>query len=243
MMGENFASVMVDVGISDKIKGVPRDLAVITLHYKHPDDRGLPTNAEFDAVIGVENLLENFVAFGHDAYVGRITKQGRRHFFIYTKREASRWNTLVDQMIEKSGYAIDVSLEEDPQHETYWKYLYPTPDDWRVIHDMSVCEQLAKSGDDPSIERRIDHWVYFPDATSAQPFVDWAVKEGFSHDADLSGPDDNGRYCVRLHHVGPARQRAISNRTIALRRQADELGGEYDGWETSVERGTTASGT
>ena len=176
MMGENLASIMVDVGIAKTIKGVPRDLAILTLQYKNPDDRGLPGDAEFEPVVAVEKLLEDFVAFGHDTYVGRITKEGERLFFVYTKRDESRWQTLVNRMIGESGYSIDLSLEHDPQQETYWKYLYPTPDDWQVIKDMAVCEQLVKSGDNPTIERQIDHWAYFPDAGSAQQFVGWAVK-------------------------------------------------------------------
>jgi hypothetical protein len=29
----------------------------------------------------------------------------------------------------------------------------------------------------------------------------------------------------------------ITDRTILCRRKAEELGGDYDGWETSVEKG------
>jgi hypothetical protein len=53
-MGDDLASVMVDVGISDGIEQTPSNLATIHLTYKKPDERGLPTNEEFDAVIALE---------------------------------------------------------------------------------------------------------------------------------------------------------------------------------------------
>lgn len=233
-MGENLASIMVDVGIAEKIQAAPKDLAVLTLTYHRPDERGLPTNEEFDAVVAVEKQLENFVAFGRDAYVGRITKEGVRNFFVYTARAESRWKTLVDQLIAESGYRIELSIDSDPAHQTYWKYLYPTPDDWRVIHDMSVIEALEKSGDDPAAQRKIEHWSYFPDEAMARRFAAWATSDRFTLDAENSGPGDNGKFCVRLFHVGSTVQRTVSNHTIALRRKAEEFGGEYDGWETVV---------
>jgi hypothetical protein len=235
-MGENLASIMVDVGISQTIKGAPRDLAILSLTYKHPDDRGLPTNEEFDAVNAVEKQLQNFVAFGRDAYVGRITKEGERIFFIYTVREESRWQILVERLIAESGYRIELQMEHDPEHHNYWKYLYPTPDDWQVIRDMAVIEGLKKSGDDQDADHTIDHWSYFPDEVSAKRFIAWAVSDRFTHDPARSGPGQNGKYCVYLSHVGVTRQRPLSHYTCALRRKAEEHGGEYDGWGTTSVR-------
>ena len=135
----------------------------------------------------------------------------------------------------RAGYELELQIDADPQHSQYWKYLYPTPDDWRVIHDMAVEDQLRKSGDDPSIERRVDHWVYFDSEAAAKPFITWALSDRFSLDPELCAFSD-GKYCVRLFHVGTSHQRAVSSHTIALRQKAEHFGGNYDGWETSVEK-------
>jgi hypothetical protein len=235
-MGENLASIMVDVGISQKIKGAPRDLAILSQTYKHPDDRGLPTNEEFDAAVAIEKQIENFVAFGRDAYVGRITKEGERIFFIYTLREESRWQVLVDRLVAESGYEIELQMEHDPEHYNYWKYLYPTPDDWQVIGDMDVIESLKKSNDDPEADHKFEHWSYFPNEASARRFITWAQSDRFTYVAEESGPTDDGKHRVIVCHVGPTIQRNVSNHTIALRRKAEEFGGEYDGWETAAVR-------
>src|SRR5690349_7232074 len=147
-MGDHLASILVDVGISKTIGKTPSTLATVRVTYQQPDDRGLPTNAEFDAVSALEGQLEAFVKLGRDSYVGRITSQGERTFFIYTKRDEPRWDKFVEQLAENTGYALGLLVEEDPEHSHYWKYLYPTPDDWQVIQDMDVCEALKKNGDD-----------------------------------------------------------------------------------------------
>jgi hypothetical protein len=231
-MGDHRASIMVDVGIAKGIAHAPPDLAMIFLDYKQPDDRGLPTNVEFDAVIALEDRLDTFVGAARDVYVGRITKHGQRIFFIYTMREESRWATFVKQLATDTGYELDLQFEPDPEHENYWKYLYPTADDWQVIADMDVVASLAKSDDDPDADHTIEHFAYFPDEESAAAFIAWAVADRFTHDAEHSGWGENKKYCVRLEHVGPTQQRAISSHTIALGRKAKELGGEYDGWGT-----------
>src|SRR5688572_2847165 len=118
-----------------------------------------------------------------------------------------------------------------------WHDLYPTEDDWRVIHDLEVLDQLRKRGDDGHAERQIDHWVYFDDDKAAAPFVSAAEAAGFTHDAKHSHRAEDGTYCVRLNHFGPATIESVSRRTIALRRKAEEFGGKCDGWETPVVTG------
>ena len=232
-MGDNLASIMVDVGISSTIERAPPDVAVLALTYKSPDHRGLPTNEEFAAVSAVEDQLKAFVDLSKDAFVGRITKEGERIFFIYTSRNAARWEKFRKQLSERSGYVFTLSVSPDPEHQEYWKYLYPTPDDWQVISDMSVVEAMKKSGDDKDAEHKIEHFTYFPDEASARKFIDWAVSDRFKHDPEQSGQRD-GKYCVFLYHLGVTHQTDVSNHTIALRRKAEELGGEYDGWGAAV---------
>lgn len=233
-MGDNLASIMVDVGISDTIEHAPRDVAVLTLAYKAPDHRGLPTNEEFAAVSAVEDQLQAFVDLSKDAFVGRITKEGERIFFIYTSRDAARWEQFRKQLSERSGYDFTLSVQPDPEHQEYWKFLYPTPDDWQVISDMAVIEAMQKAGDDENAEHKIEHFSYFRDEQSARRFIAWAVSDRFKHDPEQSGPQDDGRYGVFLYHLGVTQQTDVSHHTIALRRKAEEFGGEYDGWGASV---------
>jgi hypothetical protein len=234
-MGDHRASIAVDVGVAESIESAPPVCARVRLTYKNPDDRGLPTNDEFDAVSALEDDLVAFVAESPgDVFVGRLTAAGTRTFFTYTRRDESEWAQLVGRLTAKSGYGLEYLVGEDPGFTHCRSTLYPSADDWRVILDNDVIDSVNKHGDDGSKPRQIDHWTYFASEAAARPFIDWAVSDRFVFDAEYSGVDEDGRYCVRLHHVGPAQRHEVSRYTLALMRKAAELGGEYDGWETVV---------
>jgi regulator of RNase E activity RraB len=96
---------------------------------------------------------------------------------------------------------------------------------------------LAEHGDDGSISRRIDDWAYFDDAKSADAFASWAVKNGFFIEK-TSAPDGetNDQYGLQLFHMATAELSEVTRTTSRLMKKAEELGGTYDGWETSVEK-------
>jgi len=74
-----------------------------------------------------------------------------------------------------------------------------------------------------------DDWKFFMCAMGdnlASIMVDVGIAESIERTP--------GRYCVFLYHLGVTRQTNVSNHTIALRRKAEEFGGEYDGWGAEV---------
>jgi len=97
-----------------------------------------------------------------------------------------------------------------------------------------VIEALEKAGDDREAEHVIEHFAYFPDEASARRFADWATSDRFTYVEKESGWTEDKTYGVRLNHVGNTIQGDLSSFTIALRRKAEEFGGEYDGWGTEA---------
>ncbi|HTD73422.1 MAG TPA: DUF695 domain-containing protein [Steroidobacteraceae bacterium] len=233
-MGESTAFIFVDVGITETIDRAPANLVKIRLAYKNPHPNGLPSDEEFYAVGSIERALETFVTETSGWYIGRVTVDGHRHFYVYSAKEEAHWSSFLDSLSATTGYQLEADTRSDPQHEGYWQDLYPTDDDWQVINDLAVIDAIDRNGDNGTEPRQIDHWVYFGNQTGMLPFLTWARSEGFTHDEANSSSTDDGRYCLRLSHHGPAEITEISHRTIALRRKALEYGGEYDGWETPV---------
>ena len=233
-MGEDQAFIYLNVSIDDAIAEAPQSLAKLRLTYKSTHPNGLPMDVEFEPVKEIEDRIEGYSKEADDWYVGRVTVSGHRIFYVYTSRGEPDWTDFVTTLSAESGYEIRLSLRDDPAHRGYHDDLFPTEDDWRVIHDLQVIEALARSGDDGSETRKVDHWVYFDTKASATDFVTWAESDRFTEDAEYSHPTDDGRYCVRLYHHGTVKIGDISSHTIALRRKAEEYGGDYDGWETLV---------
>jgi len=234
MIGDDVAFIYLNVGASDAIDSAPKDLAKIRLAYKSPREDGLPTSAEFDAVSAIEDRIEEFAGKAADWYVGRITVAGHRVFYVYTHQAEKAWKTFVDRLAEDTGYQFQLAHSADPEHKGYREELYPTEDDWQVIEDLRVIEQLENRGDAVSQPRKVEHWAYFKDEASASAFAQWAAGDRFTLAAKPAQKTQDGTYRVRLFHHGTMQIDDISSHTIALRRKAAELGGEYDGWESPV---------
>lgn len=233
-MGDDQAFIYLNVGLQEKINGAPSSLAKIKVTYKTPKPNGLPTNDEFEPVKQIEDWIDDYSKDAGDWYVGRATVAGCRHFYIYTGRDESSWNDFVARLRIDSGYEIGLFLRDDPEHLGYRDDLYPTADDWQVISDLQVIENLESHGDEGSESRKVDHWIYLPDKATAMKFVTWAENDRFTEEPEFSHETDDGKYCVRLFHHGTIKIGDISSHTIALRRKAAEYGGDYDGWETPI---------
>lgn len=232
-MGTDRAFIFFDYGIRESIDLAPKQLAVLRLKYKTPNENGLPTNAEFPPVSTIEDRLVPFSEKHGGYFVGRITVQGHRYFYVYLN-DVSPLEGFAGEISADFDYQIEFSMRDDAKHEGYWNELFPTDDDWQVIMDLQVLENLEKHGDDGSTLRIVEHWSYFSDEHSANAFVQWAVADRFTYQPQYSGSEDDGRRCIRLSHTGTLNLDDITSHTIALRRKASELGGEYDGWEVPV---------
>lgn len=233
-MGANRAFIFVNVAMKETIDRAPTTLCKVRLKYRHTHSNGLPADQDFEAANQIEDRLCAFAADAQDSYAGRVTVAGHRYFYFYTTQSESAWKKLAKTLSSEFRFRLEVSHRDDPSRSGYYNELYPTPDDWCVIRDLKVIEAAEEQGDDGSQARRIDHFCYFDRPHSARRLLVWALKNGFEHDAKLSGRGDDGRYCVRLHHLSTLEISDISHYTISLRRKCEDFGGEYDGWETEV---------
>ncbi len=234
-MGEDPAFIFLDVGIRDTIdKQAPPNLVRLCLTYKSPSPNGLPTEKEFEPVKAIEDKIELFSQQNNHWYVGRITVDGHRYFYIYTFESDEYWRNYASNLSSDTDYKLVSSFRDDPKHGGYWNELYPTADDWRVINDLSVLKALEERGDDGAASRKVDHWIYFDTEENAQPFITWATSNGFTFSPEESHTTEDSQYCVRLHHHGTLELSDITSHTIALGKKAEEFDGDYDGWEVPV---------
>ncbi|MDJ0705386.1 MAG: DUF695 domain-containing protein [Leptolyngbyaceae cyanobacterium MO_188.B28] len=191
-IGEHSAFILLDIGAYEVIEQAPSSLAKIWLTYKSPREDGLPTNEEFDQVKEIEDRIDGFSQSNDDWYVGRVTVDGQRVFYVYTSREESEWKHFLSEVSNETHYDLDLSFLEDPSHEIYEKELYPNEDDWQVIKDLQVIDALNSYGDDGSEARKVDHWVYFDDKVSASEFIKWAESDRFTEDRRFSTRTEDG---------------------------------------------------
>lgn len=234
-MGEHAASVFYDEGIAETLDSeVPTNLLAVRLPLRAPYENGLSSNEEFDALNAFEDDFTALVEAHAAVFVGRITMNGHRHFFVYTAEgDEDLWAARIRPLGESHGYALALYVEADPTHRTYWTELYPKDTDRRVMADISVLRNLAEHGDDGSAVRHVDHWAYFDDEASARTFAHRVAGHGFSVSACAQMPDEP-RWQVILGHETALFLNDITAHTLRLQHEATALGGSYDGWETVV---------
>ncbi|QQE12074.1 DUF695 domain-containing protein [Planctomycetota bacterium] len=229
------AFIFADIGISEVIDThLSQTLATINVTFKYPSPTGMPHPDEYDTIRMIEEQIEAFSENNNDHYVGRITNDGQRDLYIYTNNPQQHWQDFVAKLPEASSYTITAKVTDDSQHATYWDKLYPTSEDFRAIADLHLIRLTQEENDDNSQPRNIDHFIYFNKQLEAQPFIDWATRNNFTHLHSESHITDENQYCVRLAHRGTLELSDIIPHTITLSNQAEIHGGIYDGWETEL---------
>lgn len=206
----------------------------VQLSFHNPTESGMPTSDEYPALKRLDQALEQGLDGQHTAYVGRVTVAAKRFFYFYTRLNEDEARARVSQVAGGSGYLLTTLYEPDPKKERYWRELYPTDDDWQVIRDISVIDQLNENGDDNEVPRDVQHWAYFNTANDVGEFMQWLDQHGY-RSIQRCPPSDDNRLGVTFVHTGTMRLADITQHTIRCARRARELGGDYDGWETSVE--------
>ncbi|MCA8092179.1 DUF695 domain-containing protein [Burkholderia anthina] len=234
-MGDHQAFISFNNSYAEIAESDPRTaLLSVRVTLAHPTPDGLPSSDEFADLTRIEDLLDAAVIAKDGVQVGRITVDGNQDFMFYVPFDEAAATEIVDSLAEQTTYALQYAYQDDPDKETYWRTLYPTDDDWQLMRDMRVLEALRQQGDACDVNRRVMHWAYFPEPSDAHQFADWAEAKGYP--VESVAPTEDGKSAVRFAHEGATTLADITRHTLAINREVRSLGGEYDGWETSVEQ-------
>ncbi len=233
-IGEATAFISYDHGIGETLDDIEIEtLLKIRIRFLAPDE-GLPTTDEFPVLTELEDAVREFVEAQGGAYVGRITTGGWRYLYSYLQSDARTVQPFLGSLSRAKGYDIEFSFEDDPDHRGYWDDLRPSPADWRVIQDLRVIESLRDHGDALRKQRPIDHFATFPTPESRHRFRLWAEAEGFAVTAQTEPADHPPRYGIQITHESIPRLTQITRITLPLMTRINTLGGDYDGWGTTV---------
>jgi hypothetical protein len=232
------ASIFVDLALAcaAPIAHSPA-LAYVFLEMNAPRPDGLSSQTEFATLAAIEDALEKeLCAERRTVYVGRSTSAGRRDFFFYCG-DAGDWKERVDAVMRRfPDYDFDCGARGDREWRTYFEFLYPSPEDHQRMRNRRVCFNLEKHGDALAEEREIDHWADFPSAAARAAFIERAEALGFRLRGSRDPEKPGDRFGVRLYRRDVPSFDGIDNVTLPLFQLAEELGGDYDGWETLVIR-------
>ena len=157
--------------------------------------------------------------------MGRNTSGGHRDFYFYPG------NIEIEALLKAAmanwpDYVFQTGARSDPEWSTYWRFLYPSPEDLERIGNRDVVDRLLKNGDDIEQPRKIDHFAVFKTILDRDRFLQYLSAAGFAV-AEL-GETAKADFSVEFNRID--RPDRIDDVTIALFRAAKDNNGEYGGW-------------
>lgn len=232
------ASFYIDLGLAE-IAPVEemRHFICVTLELNNPDDFGLCIPTEQRALVRIENKLVTSLMDDHNIiYVGRLTLDGKRSFYFYTSETTDIETTILESLAGFPGYDYDFEIKEDCEWDCYFGFVYPEFNELEWILERQMIEDLAKCNDNTTQGREVNHWIYFKSKKAREKFIAQVIAKGFNIESADTIPqfDKKFKYSLIISRVDDMESDVVDDLTISLWSLADEFGGRYDGWETSL---------
>lgn len=239
-VNDKLGSFCVDLGlhkvapIADK-----ENLVWVSIKMNQPREDGLSSQEESSLLGDIEDTLVAKIVSSHNAiFVGRLTSDGDRDLYFYFGDDTTLYEkTISEVMINYPKYQFDFGSKEDKDWGGYFDFLYPLPQQFQSIQNRRVIEQLEKGGDKLTIEREVFHWIYFKSDNDREKFLEKIKNDNFSivsKDSDKSWGEFPFQLQIKRNDM--VNHNSVDDYVIYLWEIANEIGGEYDGWETSIEK-------
>jgi hypothetical protein len=226
---------MVDLGLLGQapIQAKPW-LLWVWVYMQMPRPDGLSSSDEAPRLYQIEDAVELQLRRGSGAtFCGRITTENRRELYFYGETTEGFEEAACVAMANFAGYKFDVGVKDDPAWTQYFDVLYPGCEDLERIKNGDLLDVLTRKGDNLFIPRKVIHWVYFPSSESRSRFSKAAIDAGFRVESERE-VDGDRRFSICVYRVQSIQQNEIDETAIQLLHLAQDLDGDYDGWETPV---------
>jgi regulator of RNase E activity RraB len=239
-VNDAIASLFVDLGIRNSVPDPNRSwLLWAWVYFRRPREDGLSSTEEAPTLLEIENPLTKKVKETTEGeLVGRITTAGRREFYFYGPAPVHFEQAVASVLKSFPVYEFDTGTKEDPHWSQYLTVLYPSSEEYQQIKNRHVIEFLQKHGDSLKKTRPVSHWAYFKSPQDRNKFIAKAVGAGFkvAGQSESDNSEIQRPYGITLERTDRVDWDSINEATLALVRLAKEVHGDYDGWETSIEK-------
>ncbi|MBM4000927.1 MAG: DUF695 domain-containing protein [Planctomycetes bacterium] len=175
-------------------------------------------------------------------HVGRISRPEYTDFYFYADDFGVCEPFLREVLASTEESPMELSTRLDEDWSTYVETLLPTPLEFQLILNRRVLSDLEDHGDDSAVPREVRHWISLENDADLERFVRHAEERGFHRvslptegDEDDEDAPEGVLVCVGREETTEAR--TINETVVELFSIVESLGGEYQGWETSIQRG------
>lgn len=236
------SNALTSIGLDLGLRAVSPDrerptLIRIMIGCRDNRENGMPSSAEFDVLYALEDQVLEFVKRETNwVHVGVATDHRGRELAFYAAEEPGvgpgSFAFIPAERRSESFFSVD----EDPDWSYYNDFLFPKPPVLRRMIDNRVLRAIAEDGDDPTISRRVDHWVHFEGFAARDAFAEWVRTQGYTIEQIINPSEDRESIAVQFWSDSETAEETIHTMISRLVDAAEKHGGTYDGWETHVVR-------
>lgn len=105
----------------------------------------------------------------------------------------------------------------------------------QLENNHKTLQALEDAGDDFTVSRDIFHWIYFKTQADVNDFIQEVASKEFQT-VRIKTVDNMLPYQLQIKIKSPVSKEIIEDQTQYLLGAARKCNGDYDGWETSVEK-------
>ena len=105
----------------------------------------------------------------------------------------------------------------------------------QINANLKVINSLRNEGDNLIVSREVFHWIYFKNENEKNNYLKEVQKQGFLL-VSSNKIDDKFPYQLQVKRIDKVDENSVNEYAIYLWEKALEYNGDYDGWETSVEK-------
>jgi regulator of RNase E activity RraB len=222
-------SVAVDLALKAKAPVVSKPAAyTVAVTLREPDEHGMTGAGEYRALQVIEEELASALEPYDLVEAGRVTGRGMRTFHYYGPSGGAVAPAVARVMERHPQYTYSTLEAADPTWAIYTSYLYPDEQQLAFANDMKALQALMQAGDDLAKQRPIEHTIRFDDSQKRDAFARAMANQGYRVAVDDAG---NLVRCAKLDTIDPFK---ITEMRLALTTLAEEFGGDYAGWSTTV---------
>jgi uncharacterized protein (TIGR01619 family) len=230
------ASIFLDLK-ADRFREDFPELLVVFVQLRQPNPQnGMSTQADYQALIEIEDALDTRLAGLGTEMICRVTTDGQRQFYYCARQQFAA--DLSQVQAKFPDFAMQQVWRSDPAWKQYYEVLYPGEEDIQCMKNRDVLESLKQHGDKLTAAREICHWSYFPERATRDAFTDQLRAAGFHikacNDTKTKNPDDQRKFAAVYAREGFVDYASINQITLEVFRLTKRFGGDYDGWETQV---------
>lgn len=179
-----------------------------------------------------EDLKSTFSTSLDAIFAGRVIKEGWAEFYFYAPQSKRFENLSSEVMSRHGGYVYERGSSRDGKWEMYSDNLYPDAYGLLSIQNRHTITALVEAGDDLSIPREVEHYLFFQTKSAMERAVSQLASHGFEVKEYVTDDESDYAYGVILIKNESITADVVEETTTSLYESAMQEHGHYEGWST-----------